>query len=152
MPRLRVICRRLFLLMTPEELAQTHARAFAGPSRGWSAQEMADLLQSPLVFAVGDARAFALGRAIADEAELLTLASDPGHRRKGLARACLAAFEATAQARGARTAFLEVAADNTGALALYHAAGYAQTALRKGYYTRPDAAPVDALILQKSIA
>ncbi|SHL38214.1 ribosomal-protein-alanine N-acetyltransferase [Roseovarius marisflavi] len=137
--------------MTPEDMARTHARAFADTSRGWSAQEIADLLQSPLVFALGDARAFALGRAIADEAELLTLATDPDHRRKGLARACLAAFEASAQARGARTAFLEVAADNAEARALYDKAGYGQTARRKGYYARRDSGPVDALILQKSI-
>lgn len=137
--------------MTPEALARTHARAFTGQSRGWSAQEIADLMQSPLVFAVGDARAFALGRAIADEAELLTLATDPDHRRKGLARARLAAFEAAAKARGARIAFLEVAADNAGARALYDAAGYVQTARRRGYYARPDRGPVDALILQKSI-
>ena len=137
--------------MTPEELAGTHARAFAGQSRGWTAKEMADLMQSPLVFTLGDARAFALGRAIADQAELLTLATDPDHRRKGLDRACLAAFEAAARARGARIAFLEVAADNAGARALYLSAGYGQTALRQGYYPRPDSAPVDALILQKSI-
>lgn len=137
--------------MTPEDLARTHARAFAGQSRGWTAQEMADLMQSPLVFALGDARAFALGRAIADEAELLTLATDPDHRRKGLARARLAAFEAAAKAHGARIAFLEVAADNAGARALYAAAGYVQTARRKGYYPHLGRGSVDALILQKSI-
>ncbi|MDT8326360.1 MAG: GNAT family N-acetyltransferase [Roseovarius sp.] len=136
--------------MTPESMAQTHARAFAGQSRGWSAQEIADLLQSPLVFALGDARAFAIGRAIADEAELLTLATDPEHRRKGLARACLADFERAAQDRGALSAFLEVAADNAAARALYRFAGYEQIACRRGYYTRLDGAAVDALILQKS--
>ncbi|WP_294611737.1 GNAT family N-acetyltransferase [uncultured Roseovarius sp.] len=138
--------------MTPETLARTHARAFAGQSRGWTAQEIADLLNSPLVFAVGDLHAFALGRAIADEAELLTLATDPDHRREGRARACLAAFETTAQARGARTAFLEVAADNAAARALYRGAGYQQIACRTGYYTHADRAAVDALILQKPLA
>lgn len=137
--------------MTPEDMARTHARAFGDTSRGWSAQEIADLLQSPLVFALGDARAFALGRAIAGEAELLTLATDPEYRRKGLARACLVAFEAGAQARGARTAFLEVAADNAEARALYDRAGYGLIARRKGYYARSGTEPIDALILQKSI-
>lgn len=152
MPRLRVTFPRLSLPMTPEDMARTHARAFAGQSRGWSAQEMADLVQSPLVFAVGDARAFALGRAIAGEAELLTLATDPDHRRLGLARGCIAAFEATAQSRGARTAFLEVAADNMAARALYKVSGYQEIACRTGYYTHADRAAVDALILQKSFA
>jgi len=134
--------------MTPDEMAACHARAFAGQGRAWSMAEFAGLLESPLVFAVGDARAFALGRVIADEAELLTLACDPAHRRKGLGRARLAGFEAEARARGAVTAFLEVAADNLPAHALYEAADYAEVARRAGYYAR---GTVDALILRKAL-
>lgn len=138
--------------MTPETMARLHARAFAGQMRAWSTAEFQALLDSPLTFATGDERAFALGRAIADEAELLTLATDPAQRRHGLARACLAAFETAAQARGAHRAFLEVAADNAPALALYHAAGYVQIARRATYYARAAAPAIDALILQKPLA
>ncbi|MFN4101064.1 MAG: GNAT family N-acetyltransferase, partial [Pararhodobacter sp.] len=106
--------------MTPEALAALHARAFATPPP-WSAAGFAGLLDSPLVFLTADAqgRAFALGRVVAGEAELLTLATDPAARRQGLARAQMAAFEREAQARGAVTAFLEVAEDNAAARALY---------------------------------
>ncbi|MAU52788.1 MAG: ribosomal-protein-alanine acetyltransferase [Roseovarius sp.] len=128
--------------MTPEALAATHARAFAGQGRAWSAAEFAALLASPHVFVTGDARGFALGRVIADEAELLTLATDPGHRRQGRAHACLAAFAEEAQARGAATAFLEVAEDNAAALALYAQAGFGETARRAGYYPGGRAAVV----------
>jgi len=134
--------------MTPEEMAICHARAFTGSSRAWSVAELTDLLASPLVFTLGDARAFALGRVIVDEAELLTLACDPAHRREGLGRARLAGFEAEARARGAVTAFLEVAADNLPAHALYEAADYAEVARRTGYYAR---GTVDALILRKAL-
>lgn len=137
--------------MTPEDMARTHASAFADEARAWSAAEFRALLDSPLTFATGDARAFALGRAIAEEAELLTLATDPAHRRRGLARACLAAFETAAQARGARGAFLEVAADNAPALALYQAAGYVRIARRAAYYARAAGPAADALILQKAL-
>ena len=136
--------------MTPETLARLHAAAFTHP-RPWSAQEFASLLDSPHVFAVGDARAFALGRVIADEAELLTIATDPAHRLQGLGRATLTAFHDAARARGATSAHLEVAADNTAANALYTAAGYAQTGLRPGYYNRPGARPVDALLLTRAL-
>jgi len=129
-------------------MAACHARAFAGTGRAWSAGEFADLTDSPLVFATGGPLAFALGRVIADEAELLTLACDPAHRRRGLGRARLSAFEAEARARGAVTAFLEVAADNAPARALYAATGYAQVARRTGYYA---GGTVDALILRKSL-
>lgn len=137
--------------MTPEALAALHACALA-PERGWSAAEFADLLDSAHVFALGDARAFALGRAAAGEAELLMLATDPAHRRKGLARACLAAFEAEARARGATVAFLEVAADNTAARALYTAAGWAEHARRSRYYSRNGGPAADALIMARALA
>jgi len=137
--------------MTPEAMAATHARAFAGHGRAWSAPEFRALLQSDHVFSTGDAHAFALGRVVLDEAELLTLATDPAHRRAGRARACLTAFEAQAAARGAVSAFLEVAEDNAPALALYRAANYREMGRRKGYYTAPDGTPVDALVLAKTL-
>src|SRR6056297_423224 len=137
--------------MTPDALANLHARAFVGQGRAWSAAEFADLLASPLVFAVGDTRGFALGRVIADEAEVLTIATDPKARRQGVARACLATFERTAAKRGARSVFLEVADDNTAARGLYGAAGYTQAAVRKGYYPRPKQTAVDALILRRDL-
>lgn len=137
--------------MTPETLAAIHCAAFRD-SRPWSAQEFASLLASDHCFLIHDDQSFALGRAIADEAELLTLATAPAARRQGRARARLAAFEDMARARGATSAFLEVAADNMAAQALYARAGYAETARRKGYYARPDGPAVDALILRKPLA
>ena len=136
--------------MTPETLAALHALAFT-QSRAWSATEFHDLLASPLCFITGDDRSFALGRVIADEAELLTIATHPDDRRKGLGRERLAEFEAMARNRRATMAFLEVAQDNTAAKALYLKQGYGMVASRKGYYQRPGAPPVDALILRKTL-
>jgi ribosomal-protein-alanine N-acetyltransferase len=137
--------------MTPEAMAEIHARAFAGQGRGWSAAEFAALLDSPHVFVAGDARAFALGRAVADEAELLTLATDPAARRQGLARAALAGFEAGARARRAVRGFLELAEDNAPARALYAGARWRDCARRPGYYPRAGGVAVDALILEKHL-
>jgi ribosomal-protein-alanine N-acetyltransferase len=136
--------------MTPEAMARCHARAFERRGQVWTAQDIANLLASPHVFAVGDARCFAMGRVVAGEAELLTLACDPAHQGQGLGRACLAAFETEAGTRDAEALFLEVAADNTAAQALYKTAGYAEAARRRAYYARQGAAPVDALILRKT--
>ncbi|MFP4275098.1 MAG: GNAT family N-acetyltransferase, partial [Paracoccaceae bacterium] len=63
----------------------------------------------------------------------------------------LARFEAQARARQAERAFLEVAADNRAALALYRAAGWAEAARRAGYYTRAGALPEDALLLCRDL-
>mgnify|MGYP001244619670 CR=1 FL=1 len=138
--------------MTPAALAALHARAFVAPPP-WGAASFASLLASPHSFLRADpaGRAFVLGRAIADEAELLTLATAPEARRAGLARARLAEFDAEARARGARTAFLEVAEDNTAARGLYAACGWAQAGRRPGYYRLPDGSTVAALILCKSL-
>jgi ribosomal-protein-alanine N-acetyltransferase len=131
-------------------MAALHAAAMTFP-RPWSEAEFAALLATPGTFATGDARAFALGRIVLDEVELLTIATHPDHRRRGLARAALAAFESTARARGAATAHLEVAAGNAPALALYDGAGYRRAGLRRGYYRTPEGAPEDAILLAKSI-
>lgn len=129
-------------------MAALHARCFTVP-RPWSQAEFASFLADPAVFALHGDGALLLGRVVLDEAELLTLAVAPETRRQGLGRRLLAGFVATAGARGARHGFLEVAADNGAALALYLGHGWSRAGRRRGYYTRPDAAPVDALTLTR---
>ncbi len=136
--------------MTPEALARVHARAFAG-QRGWSAPEFRALLSNDNAFLVTTDSAFALGRVIADEAELLTLATDPSKRRQGQARTCLHRFEDMAITRGAIRVFLEVSAEKTAAHALYLASGYALIARRNAYYSHDDGRRSDALIMEKSL-
>ncbi len=131
-------------------MAQTHAAAYS-LDRAWSLAEFQSLTDSPHVLALGDARAFLLVRIIADEAEILTIATHPAHRRQGLARALLEQFHKAAQQRGAAHAFLEVAADNLPARALYQAAGYTQIGQRRAYYARTGGKAADALILQRRL-
>ena len=78
--------------MTPEDLAALHARCFTIP-RPWSAAEFAGFLADPLAFLLveGDA-GFLLGRAVAGEAELLTLAVAPEARRRGLGQRLVGRF------------------------------------------------------------
>ena len=136
--------------LTPVNMAALHARAFTD-LRPWTRVEFASLMDSPHVFACGDLTAFALGRVVLDEAELLTLVTDPDMRRLGLGARQLAAFHKTARKRGAATAFLEVAADNAAAIALYNRAGYAQTGLRKAYYTTLAGNKTDAVIMSRAL-
>jgi ribosomal-protein-alanine N-acetyltransferase len=94
---------------------------------------------------------FVLGRAIAGEAELLTLAVDPDHRRGGLGRHLVRAFEGAAMTRKAEFAYLEVGADNPGAYALYLAMGYSESGRRPRYYNTPEGAKIDAILMKKSL-
>ncbi|MFU8881420.1 MAG: GNAT family N-acetyltransferase [Rhodobacterales bacterium] len=134
----------------PATMAHTHAAAYS-LDRAWSLAEFQSLTDSPHVLALGDARAFLLARIIADEAEILTIATHPDHRRQGLARALLDQFHRAAQQRGAAHGFLEVAADNLPARALYQAAGYGQIGQRRAYYARASGGAADALILQRKL-
>lgn len=130
--------------MTPEALAALHARCFETP-RPWAAGEFADLLQSSFLLTTPDG--FLLGRVVADEAELLTLAVDPDARRKGTGAQLVDAFKDRCKGDKATTAFLEVASNNDAAKALYFQAGFRAEGIRKAYYTRPDGSKLDAVIM-----
>lgn len=134
--------------MTPDALARLHALSFTTP-RPWSAAEFQALLQSPGVFVETANDGFVMGRVVADEAELLTIAVHPDARRAGQGTALLRAFLETAQARGAARAFLEVAADNQAAHALYAAQGFRPCGRRAAYYQAPDGRALDALVLER---
>ena len=136
--------------MTPGDLATLHGKAFPADA-AWSERFFMDLLVSDAVFLIENPHSFALGRVAADEAELLTLATDPAHQRQGLARDCLLRFEAKAAERGAITAFLEVGEDNHSARRLYAAAGFQETARRESYYQTSKGPKVAALLLRKPL-
>lgn len=132
--------------MPAANMAALHAACFTTP-RPWTGEEIASLLASPHVFALFAPSGFLLGRAVADEAELLTLAIDPAARRQGQARDLVARFLDRARICAAQTAFLEVTADNTAAIALYHACGFRPAGLRRAYYHRVGAAALDAVVM-----
>jgi ribosomal-protein-alanine N-acetyltransferase len=87
---------------------------------------------------------FALGRAQADQAEILTIAVRPGARGQGVGRALVNALLAEAAKRGALELFLEVAEPNAAARALYAGAGAKEVGRRRRYY----ADGADALVLR----
>ena len=95
-------------------------------------------------------RGFLMARIFAGEAELLTIATDPDHRRQGTASALLGRFLGEAAAFDSDIAFLEVAANNTAALALYHSFDFIERGRRPDYYKTPDG-PVDALVMSRAL-
>lgn len=131
-------------------MAAIHWAAFA-QDRPWSVAEFSELLAATGCFACGDANAFALVRVTLDEAELLTIATHPDHHRRGLARGLMAQWQTHAATMGASRAFLEVAADNAPALALYRDAGFEQVGARRGYYARTGKSAVDAIVMARDL-
>ena len=129
-------------------LAAIHAEAFDRPGEtSWSAAAFADLLIQAGVFAVEAADGFILMRAVADEAEILTLAVRPAARRGGLGGRLVGEGVLAAAARGATRVFLEVAEDNLAARALYERTGFVEAGRRPGYYAAADGGRRDALLL-----
>ncbi|WP_299946944.1 GNAT family N-acetyltransferase [uncultured Ruegeria sp.] len=133
--------------MTPQDMAHIHAAAFR-QSRPWIAEEFTELLANRFIHVVGDKRSFALVQVIADEAELLTIATHPDHQRLGLARQIMADFHGHAKKIGASRAFLDVASDNMAAIALYEGCGYMACGKRKSYYLRENGPNVDAIVME----
>lgn len=130
-----------------QRLAALHATAFDAP---WDAAAFTDLLAGTGVFVVEGEAGFILMRAVADEAEILTLAVRPDARGRGEGRRLTAEGIAGAAALGAERVFLEVADDNAPALAVYHRAGFAEVGRRPGYYARPDGSRRDAILLARA--
>ncbi|MFN3847620.1 MAG: ribosomal protein S18-alanine N-acetyltransferase [Paracoccaceae bacterium] len=131
-------------------LAALHAACFTLP-RPWTASEITALFDTPHVFAIHESGGFLIGRAVAGEAELLTLAVSPDLRRLGMGRRLVHTFLTEAAARGATSAFLEVAASNFPAIALYEQTGFAPVGRRKGYYRGPNGTQDDALVLSRAV-
>ena len=132
-----------------ERLAALHATAFDRP---WDAAAFEDLLGQDGVVLLEQTGGFILIRAVADEAEILTLAVEPRARRRGVGRALVEAAAEAALAMGAHRLHLEVAEDNAAALALYRAAGFVQAGRRPGYYARSGGPTVAALILTLNLS
>ena len=129
-------------------LADIHARAI---TPAWTEAALRDLLAQPGVWAEVEADGFALMRQAGDEAEVLTLAVWPEARRRGRGHALMQAALATCRTRGVSDVFLEVAADNTAARALYQGLGMIESGRRRGYYARSEGPAVDALILTRNL-
>ena len=73
---------------------------------------------------------------VADEAEIITVAVSPAHRRQGIARALMEHMLCLAEDARA-SVYLEVRASNTPARELYRSLGFAETGMRKNYYSAP---------------
>lgn len=139
-------------------LAAIHGEAFA---EAWDADAFASALDQPGAFGYiatedDEPLGFALLRAAlfdgGGEAEVLSIATRPQARRRGVARQLMHAALERARTWRVERVFLEVAEDNSGARGLYQSLGFVQVGRRKAYYARAGALPVDALIMALDVA
>ena len=108
---------------------------------GWSAQDFLDeaAKEGGIVLAAldGDRIIGAVaGFTASDTGEILTVATAPEYRRKGIAKALLSEFFSLIPDE-TETIALEVRQSNTAAIALYESFGFEKAGVRKRFYRDP---------------
>jgi ribosomal-protein-alanine N-acetyltransferase len=126
----------------------------------WSERATWEILESPRIVAfvayptvareAADQQivAFAAGRIVVGEAEVLNVAVLKSHRQIGLGWALVAHLLAEFERETVTRVFLEVRESNQAAAELYRGMGFSTAGRRPGYYQNPSEA---ALILEKLI-
>jgi ribosomal-protein-alanine N-acetyltransferase len=131
----------------------TAAEAVIFPDDAWSAEswwaELAERPRRDYVVAVADGDEI-LGYAgldhAGDVADVMTIATLPPARGRGVGHLLLQEILGRADDRRAEAVLLEVRADNAAAIALYEHAGFAVISVRRRYY-QPEG--VDALVMRR---
>lgn len=123
-------------------IAEIHRASF---TQEWTADEIAVLASTPGVSVLVARRGswwtstrpvgFLLLRTVADEAEILTVAVHPSNRGGGTGRSLVAEALRRLYRERIDHVFLEVAADNEPALAIYRGLGFRMVGERPAYYS-----------------
>jgi ribosomal-protein-alanine N-acetyltransferase len=135
-------------------LAQLHGASF---HRGWGEGEFESMIaeRNTLVHRLRLGRktiGFAVSRIGADEAEILSIAIDAGHRGRGLSRDLLLSHLGHLAGRGVRRIFLEVEENNAPARRLYERAGFAVVGRRERYYRQDNGEQLNALLMRRDLS
>lgn len=135
-------------------LASFHAEAF---DTAWSEAEFTSLLAMPgaeamIALEQDEPVGFVLARRAADEAEIITVCTRPFAQRRGVAEALLTHQFTELLRQGITHVFIEVAASNSPARALYVKLGFAQAGRRARYYRRADGTADDAIVMRRDLA
>lgn len=134
------------------EVAGLERSAFARP---WSAEQMRSGLCAGTLSLLGARGPLGLVgyvglSVVAPEMEILNVAVDPLWRGRGVGRELVRRALELGRELGAKTCFLEVAADNNPALNLYRSQGFSPVGSRRGYYL-DQGEGVDAVVMKKEI-
>lgn len=140
--------------MTGADLPQVERIERASYTHPWSRGNFADSLGAGHSMWVREAEGELIGyyvmMAAAGEAHLLNLTIAPIWRRHGLGRDLLEHCLGRACDHRAAALFLEVRVSNLAAIALYRGSGFADLAVRRGYYPAHEGRE-DALIMKKTL-
>ncbi|MFB2549868.1 GNAT family N-acetyltransferase [Ensifer soli] len=147
--------------MRPVDVGPVSALHHARFPRGWSEDELHGLLSQETVFGFVARQTnailhdmtggFVLARAVAGEAEILSIATDPRVERTGLGWRLMLAAMREARARNAEEIFLEVDETNAGAIAFYGRLRFETAGRRRAYYAGAGGARTAALVMRHDL-
>ena len=137
-----------------DPLSMLHCACF--PEDPWNSSAIAEIMNLTGFFGriawLDDMLAgFILALDLRKECEILSLGVLPERRREGIGSTLLDSVCSEGRVRGAECIVLEVAVDNSAALALYTGRGFMPVGHRRNYYQQASRR-VDALILQLALA
>jgi [ribosomal protein S18]-alanine N-acetyltransferase len=135
-------------------LSMLHRACF--PEDPWNSLAIAEIMNitgffGRIAWADGMPAGFVLALNLRKDCEILSLGVLPERRREGIGSTLLDSVCSEGRVRGAECIVLEVAVDNSAALALYTGRGFMPVGHRRNYY-RQASRRVDALVLQFALA
>lgn len=140
--------------MSDEDLQAVLRIENAVHAHPWTRGNFSDAMRSAYACKILESDGTMMGYAVmmmgVDEAELLDIAIDAAHQRKGMGRRLLEAMLSLARQAGMRRLVLEVRTSNLPAIALYGASGFGRIGLRRDYYPAEDGRE-DALLMGKQL-
>jgi ribosomal-protein-alanine N-acetyltransferase len=139
-------------------LAALHAEIFKAPwDQPWSTQSFAEILAMPgahgwLMTSRETPIGLLIARFVLDEGEILLTGIVPAAQRRGHAGRLMRVLAESARAAGIGALFLEHAAGNAAAAALYARFGFSKIGRRRAYYERRGGGREDAIALRCILA
>lgn len=137
------------------ELSLLHEHCL--PDKMWSLGSIESLLEAKSTYSLiaregGANIGFSIFRIITDEAEIISMGVVEHLRERGFGQRLLEETQKQILKLGASKIFLEVATDNTVAIAMYSRKGFRKVGLRRGYYKMKDGRKVDAMVMGLNIS
>ena len=139
-------------MVEPEDITELDEIEKASFTVPWTTDMLLSLCFPPNIGLIEEENGEILGYigmdSVADEGQILTLATKEGARRRGVASHLLSEGERRLRSLGVKNVFLEVRVSNTAARKLYEKSGFTVVGKRKNYYVLPKE---DALICRKEL-
>ena len=132
-------------IKTSQKLADFHATSFTSSESQYSEKSMLFFLETSFYHIFYTGISLAIIQIVSTEADLITLAVDPKHRKNSIGSEVLRHVIKYLKTLNIKVLFLEVSDSNYGAIRLYEKIGFKRLGIRKDYYSQGNQKPVSGI-------